>query len=102
MEIIETKIGWDQIALKNQLKEKICRVTFTKVDGSTRIMNCTLNTSMIPAEVSEETKKRTKTENAEVQAVYDVEAQGWRSFRWASVTNFRTDLNLCVVYIKVL
>ena len=84
----------DQDTIKNQLKEQICQVIFTRVDGAIRIMNCTLNASMIPSDLSEEKTGRTKVENAEVQAVYDVEAQGWRSFRWSSVTNFRADLNL--------
>jgi hypothetical protein len=91
MEQIETI---DQENIRQKLKEKICQVIFTKVDGTTRVMNCTLNSAMIPAELSEETQKRTKTENIAVQAVYDIEAQGWRSFRWDSVTSFRDDLNL--------
>jgi hypothetical protein len=84
----------DKDIVKKDLKEKICQVTFTKTDGSTRVMNCTLNSAMIPvAEVKESTGK-TKAENPEVQPVYDVEAQGWRSFRWDSVQSFRSDLNL--------
>lgn len=80
--------------IKANLKERICQVTFTKVDGTQRIMNCTLNTSMIPVDLSEEKTGRTKAENPDVQPVYDLEAQGWRSFRWDSIINFRADLNL--------
>lgn len=95
MELVETKASqWDVDAIKSQLKEQICTVTFTKVDGTTRVMHCTLNSSMIPADLSDETQKRTKTENTSVQAVYDVDAQGWRSFRWNSVVDFRSESNL--------
>ncbi len=85
---------WDQEAIKESLRNKICQVTFTKKDGTVRVMNCTLNSSMIPAEIAEETTKRTKAENTSVQSVYDVEINGWRSFRWDSLTNFRDNLNL--------
>ena len=60
-------------------------VTFTKKDGSERVMRCTLSESRIPAEFAPKSETTAK-KNDEVQAVYDVEANGWRSFRWDSVT----------------
>jgi hypothetical protein len=30
------------------LKEDVCRVTFNKVNGDTRIMYCTLNSDFLP------------------------------------------------------
>lgn len=76
------------------LHETICRVTFTKTNGEERIMYCTLNETMIPQlEVSDE-QKRTKKENPDVQPVYDVKAAGWRSFRWDSVKEFTSEMNV--------
>ena len=84
---------WDKTLIKETLHKTICRVVFTKVNGEERVMHCTLNESMIP-QITEETEKRTKKENPEVQAVYDVDSQGWRSFRWDSLKEFKSDLNL--------
>lgn len=79
---------WTQDVVKNALRESVCRVTFTKVNGEQRVMKCTLNESLIPpsdtTKITEPHKKETET----VQPVYDVEANGWRSFRWESVTSF--------------
>lgn len=75
----------------NKLHKNVCEVTFTKTNGEERVMLCTLNTSVIPiVESSDDTPKRTKKENLDVQAVYDVTANGWRSFRWDSVKGFST------------
>lgn len=88
-------IVFDLEVLKKELKEKlqneICEITFTKVDGSRRVMNCTLRADKIPDTLSEEKSGRTKAENPDVQAVYDVDATGWRSFRWSSFISVRED-----------
>lgn len=76
------------------LHETICKVTFTKTNGEERIMYCTLNESMIPKSEETSEAKRTKKENPDVQPVYDVKAAGWRSFRWDSVKEFTSELNV--------
>jgi hypothetical protein len=76
------------------LHETICKVTFTKTNGEERIMYCTLNESMMPKLEDTSETKRTKKENPEVQPVYDVKAAGWRSFRWDSVKEFTSELNV--------
>jgi hypothetical protein len=54
----------DKQAIIEQLNENICEVTFTKVNGDLRVMQCTLNSSIIPVlDTSENTSKRTKKEN---------------------------------------
>ena len=60
-------------------------VTFTKKDGSVRVMNCTLDPSILPEYV--ETEARKKAVNDDILAVWDLDALAWRSFRWDSVTN---------------
>jgi len=61
-------------------------VTFTKKDGTERVMKCTTNPTYVlfkdPAIV--ESKKERKTNEA-VMPVYDMEAGHWKSFRWDSV-----------------
>lgn len=78
---------FDHELIKETLQKNVCRVTFTKVNGEERVMRCTLNEMMIPKIESSESKKL-KKENPEVQAVYDMDANGWRSFRWDSIKEF--------------
>jgi hypothetical protein len=62
-------------------------ITFTKKDGTERVMECTTNIDLVPQEpIVESTEiKKEKKANDEVMPVYDLEAKGWRSFRWDSV-----------------
>ena len=61
-------------------------VTFTKKDGSERVMRCTLAESRIPSDHAPKTDGSAKKKNDDALAVYDVEKSGWRSFRWDSLT----------------
>ena len=72
--------------IQNALRENIATVTFNKVDGSVRVMRCTLKPELLPATPVKESKQE-KQLNLTVLAVYDLEAKGWRSFRIDSVTN---------------
>jgi hypothetical protein len=61
-------------------------VTFNKKDGSERVMTCSLQPELLPpATVNESTT--TKKENTNIISVYDLTAQGWRSFIVKNVTN---------------
>lgn len=80
--------------LKSRLREGVCKVTFTKANGEKRIMHCTLNESMLPStEVDKEAKHPTK-ENLDIIAAWDVEKNGWRSFRVDSLVSFNDEFNL--------
>ena len=72
--------------LRSHLKFGPVTVTFTKKDGSERVMKCTTNPTYIlfkePALV--ESKKEKKI-NEDVMPVYDMEAGHWKSFRWDSI-----------------
>ena len=87
----ELKVEWDKEAVVNKLREEICEVTFTKVNGEQRIMQCTLKSSLIPVVESTEANeaKKTKKENPSVLAVFDVTAGGWRSFKWDLLKDFK-------------
>lgn len=69
------------------LRNKEVTVTFTKVNGDKRVMTCTLNEAVLPAPTKEEplTQKKARAVNPEVCSVWDVNAKGWRSFRWENV-----------------
>lgn len=62
------------------LQESPVEVTFIKRDGTERVMNCTLQEDYLPETVGD---VRKKTEDS--LAVYDLENEGWRSFRWDSI-----------------
>lgn len=74
--------------LKNTLKERILEVTFTKKDGTERVMKCTLRPDLLPAQTDLEEQVQSRKSNSEVLAVWDLEAKGWRSFRHDSIMMF--------------
>ena len=67
--------------IKN-LQKKAMRITFTKVNGEERVMDCTLQEHMIP-----ETNESNRKQNEEVLPVFDINKGEWRSFRLDSITN---------------
>jgi hypothetical protein len=71
--------------LKNVLETDVVEVTFTKKDGSERIMKCTLKEDVLPEVQNKETKQKSQ----EAIAVWDVESEGWRSFRWDSIKSVK-------------
>lgn len=77
--------------LKGHLNYGPTTVIFTKKDGTEREMLCTTNPNLIPQDsiVESAEPKRDKKVNEEVMPVYDLDAKGWRSFRWDSVKTVR-------------
>jgi hypothetical protein len=67
--------------LISKLKEGDVSVTFTKKDGTERVMKCTLKEDVVPSVES------SKKENVGVVVVWDTEKKSWRSFRMDSITN---------------
>lgn len=76
--------------LKSLLRDGEVTVEFVKKDGSARKMICTLSESRIPTDFAP--KGSTKTQSDETLAVFDVEANGWRSFRYDSITKIEATL----------
>lgn len=67
----------------NMLQNGIVNVKFTKVDGTERVMRCTLAEGIaIP---HEKTSDREKKANTNIISVWDVEKESWRSFRYDSI-----------------
>ncbi len=62
-------------------------VTFTKADGSSRVLRGTTNLGWVPAS---QHPKGMKEPNPMVQPVFDLEKMEWRSFRWDRVSDYRT------------
>src|SRR5210317_1249074 len=74
--------------VRGLLKEQEIIVTFSKVNGDERVMTCTLKEGVIPAptKTDELSKKKVRQVDADkVCSVWDINAKGWRSFRWENV-----------------
>jgi hypothetical protein len=70
------------------LRDRICVVKFTKVDGEIREMACTLNDERIPDDMKPKNTTTSYSEN--VIKVFDVNKAGWRSFKVDSVQLFES------------
>lgn len=77
--------------LKSHLNFGPVTVTFTKKDGTERVMECTTSPSLVPQEIVSEsiTPKREKKINEDVCPVYDLESNHWKSFRWDSIKQIK-------------
>ena len=78
---IDTKEGREW--LREMLGTQELTIFFTKKDGTEREMRCTLAENKIPTEKLPKNSGKSKSDDA--LAVFDVENQGWRSFRYDSV-----------------
>ena len=78
---------YDRDTVLKDLRNHVLEVTFTKVDGSSRVMRCTLMPAHLPesykTDMNEETDFHQK--NPDVIACWDIQNGGWRSFRIDSV-----------------
>ena len=70
--------------LKMQLEQNVIVVDFTKLNGDKRVMTCTLREDMKPSATKTDTmsQKKVREISDAVVSVYDVNAKGWRSFRY--------------------
>jgi hypothetical protein len=86
--IDQSNNSWQNDYLKQALLDDVVFVLFVKKDGTERRMTCTLKPDLLPAQTDLEEAVQKKTPNPDVLAVWDLENQGWRSFRYDSVIGF--------------
>lgn len=81
----------DRYELKQILENSVTTVVFTKVNGEQREMKCTLLSEYLPKkDVAGKqllTETLTKEDNPSTLRVWDVENNGWRSFRMDSINS---------------
>jgi len=80
-EFANETIAERRVILAEWLSQGVCTVTFTKVDGTVRVMPCTLKDELLPAVVTESTRKI----SPDVMRVFLLDKQEWRSFRLDNV-----------------
>ena len=70
--------------LKLLLSQNVLTVDFTKLDGDKRVMTCTLREDIKPAATKADplSQKKVREVSDAVVSVWDVNAKGWRSFRY--------------------
>ena len=75
--------------LQNLLSQNVLIVDFTKLNGDKRIMTCTLREDMKPRATKDDTmsQKKVRELSDAVVSVWDVNAKGWRSFRYNRINN---------------
>ena len=71
---------------QNALRTSDCEVTFEKLDGTIRVLRCTLREDVLP-----ELKGSTVQKPDYILAVWDLENEGWRSFDIWTVQKFVKD-----------
>jgi len=69
--------------LNKTLREETLVVTFNKLDGAERVMTCTKSFDIIPEANHPKSDKPGKEGTV---TVWDVNANGWRSFKYERVT----------------
>ena len=75
----------DRNILLEALTKHECTVTFTKVNGETRVMPCTLREDLVP----KVEPKGTKKPNEAVVSVWCLDKKEWRSFRVDNVVDLQ-------------
>ncbi len=85
---VDTKEGREW--LHGLLQSEKVTLTFTKKDGNERKMICTLAENKIPSEKMPKNSGKSKSDDA--LAVFDIEKNDWRSFRWDSVKKIEFNL----------
>lgn len=79
----QMKLNKEQMVemITNTLKQHVCKVTFTKVNGELREMTCTLKADIVPAYERKTPVKEDTEKVRDTISVWDLDKKAWRSFR---------------------
>ena len=72
------------------LKNNVCEITFTKVNGEVRVMPCTLREDLVPKYERKTPAKESTAKETATLSVWCTDKAAWRSFRVDSVTNLES------------
>jgi|TARA_X000001036_G_scaffold410489_1_gene422415 hypothetical protein len=70
----------------SQLQSGTKKITFTKVDGSERVMNATLDPAVLNKVYGEQVSATQR--NASTLTVFDTDKKDWRAMRLDSIKSF--------------
>jgi len=83
----QDEASWRNDYLKSELFKNIVTVDFIKKDGTQRKLRCTLRPDLLPPQTDIE-EAVSKLPFPTSLAVWDLENEGWRSFRYDSIIGF--------------
>ena len=92
--VVEQKITGPNLRqdLREFLFDGEIEVKFEKVDGTERVMRCTLHPDLIPdAMMPKGDIDPQTTENLDIIKVFDIEVKQWRSFRLDNLIYIKTN-----------
>jgi len=77
--------------LMELLRKEVVEVTFTKLNGDERVMPCTLIENMLPPAKKDDpmSQKKIREISDKVVAVWAIESNAFRSFRYDRIKNVR-------------
>lgn len=78
----------DREFLVSELRNGNVRVTFTKSDGTDRVMLCTLAESVVVP--YEKKTEKVKQPNEDILPVWDLDNNAWRSFKISTIKAVET------------
>lgn len=90
MELKDIKVSYTEEYIKEQLKNGICEFKYRKKDGSERIARGTRKSDILKENAAEPSGRG--TEKSGVIAYYDIDSEGWRSFKIDSFLGFTSVL----------
>jgi len=76
----------NKATIKSALHLGIVKITFTKKDGTERIMNCTLSTDFGATHYEKKTE-RVKEPKDDMFSVWDVDKGAWRTLTISAITD---------------
>ena len=88
------KYAWWFESFRAKLASGVYRFSYFKIDGSIREAVGTTNLDLIPAEHHPSSGARSKNSEFATVAYYDLDAQGWRSFRLDLFIGFVEKVNV--------
>lgn len=83
MLIPEHDNAFDKSIIVDKARTGNIHVRFTKANGEERLMRCTLKNEHLPKQIDLE--ESTTKDNSNLVVVWDLDANGWRSFKVDSI-----------------
>ena len=76
--------------LRQLLQQHILEIAFTKINGETRVMLCTLMPNRLPPRlVVESTEDKKEEKSPTTLSVFCTDINQWRSFRFENLKNWK-------------
>ena len=72
------RMSWKNFKLREEMKNKVVKFRYMKINGEERTALGTLKDTLIP---SHDSSGAVRKSNALIQCYYDIDRDGWRSFR---------------------